>query len=52
MLDDLLAMARRQAQEADLSVRAAALLRIARVESAADVFRATQTLREGLDQVR
>lgn len=52
MPDDLLALAHRQALEADRSVRAAALLRIARAESAGDVSRATQTLLEGLDQVR
>lgn len=51
MFDDLLAAARQQLHDADLSVRAAALLRIARVESAADTSRAGETLRQGLDQV-
>ena len=52
MLDDLLGTARRQAEKADPSVRAAALLRIARAESAGDVSRARRTLLEGLDVVR
>lgn len=42
--DDLPANAGRQAQEADLPVRAAAVLRIAHVESAKDVSRASQLL--------
>jgi hypothetical protein len=52
MPDDLLTYARRQAEKADPSVRAAALLRLARAESAADVGQATKTLLEGLEAVR
>jgi hypothetical protein len=52
MRDDLLENARQQAEQADRSVRAAALLRIARAESAADVSRARQTLLDGLDAVQ
>jgi hypothetical protein len=52
MPDDLLENARRQAQRVDPSTRAAALLRIARAESAADVSRARRTLLEGLDVIR
>ena len=48
MSDDLLDEARRRAEKADLPVRAAALLRIARAESARDVVRARKTLLEGL----
>jgi hypothetical protein len=49
---DLLERARQQAEHADPSVRAAALLRIARVESAGAPSQARQTLLEGLDAVR
>lgn len=52
MPEDLLENARRQTEKADPSVRAAALLRIARAESAADISRARRTLLEGLDAVR
>jgi hypothetical protein len=52
MPDDLLKNARQQAEKADPSMRAAALLRISRAESAADVSRARRTLLEGLDAVR
>jgi hypothetical protein len=52
MPDDLLENARRQAEKADPSMHAAALLRIARVESAADVSRARRTLLEGLEVIR
>ena len=52
MLDDLLGAARRQAEKADPSVRAAALLRTAHAESTEDVSRARRTLLEGLDAVR
>jgi hypothetical protein len=51
MRDDL-ENARRQAELADPSVRAAALLRIARAEFAGDGSRARQTLLEGIDAVR
>src|ERR1700684_1719051 len=52
MPDDLLENARRQAEKADSSMRAAALLRIARAECAADVPRARSTLLEGLEIIR
>jgi hypothetical protein len=52
MQNDLLEQARRQAEEADASIRAAALLRIARVEAHGDHLRARQTLLEGLDTVQ
>jgi hypothetical protein len=52
MRDDLLENARQQAEQADTSVRAAALLRIARAESAGDGSRARQTLLEGLEAVQ
>jgi hypothetical protein len=52
MADDLLETAHRQAEKADPSVRAAALLRIARAQSAADALQARQTLLEGLDAVQ
>jgi hypothetical protein len=52
MPKDLLENARRQTEKADPSVGAAALLRIARAESAADICRARRTLIEGLDAVR
>lgn len=52
MADDLLEAAHRQAEKADPSVRAAAILRIARAQSAVDVSLARQTLLEGMDAVR
>jgi len=52
MRDDLLGTARRQAENANPSMRAAALLRIARAETAEDVSRARKTLLEGLEVVR
>jgi hypothetical protein len=52
MQDDLLENARRQAEKADASVRAAALLRIARADSAGNLARARRTLLEGLDAVQ
>jgi hypothetical protein len=52
MPDKLLESARRQAEEAEPSIRAAALLRIARVEATLDHSRALGTLLEGLDAVR
>jgi hypothetical protein len=52
MPDDLLENTRRQAENADSSMRAAALLRIARAECAADVSRARRTLLEGLEVIR
>lgn len=51
MPDDLLENARQQAEKANPSMRAAALLRIARAESAADVSRARRTLLEILDVI-
>ena len=52
MPDDLLEIARQQAEKANPSMRAAALLRIARAESGADVYRARMTLHEILDVIR
>jgi hypothetical protein len=52
MREQLLENARRQAEKASRSVRAAGLLRIARVEAARDVLLARQTLLQGLDAVR
>jgi hypothetical protein len=52
MEDELLENARRQAEKADTSICTAALLRIARAESAGDVSRAKRTLLEGLDAVQ
>ncbi len=52
MQHDLLSGARRLAEQADPSVRAAALLRIARAESASDIFHAQQTMLEALQQIR
>src|SRR5215831_6919104 len=52
MEDDLLENARRQADKADASIHAAALLRIARAESADDISRGRRTLVEGLDAVQ
>lgn len=52
MEGDLLENARRQAEKADTSICAAALLRIAHAESAGDVSRARRTLLEGLDAIQ
>ena len=52
MPDELLENARKQAEQAEPSVRASALLRIARVESSLDASRARRTLLEGLDAVQ
>jgi hypothetical protein len=52
MEDDLLDNARRQAEKADASIRAAALLRIARAESVGDLARAREVLLEGLDAIQ
>src|SRR5271170_1751629 len=52
MQNDLLEHARQQAEKADASILAAALLRIARVEAHGDHSRARQTLLEGLDGVQ
>src|SRR5579863_964221 len=52
MPGDLLDNARQQAEKAAPSMRAAALLRIARAESVEDVSRARKTLLGGLDVVR
>ena len=52
MQDDPLEQARQQAEKAEASIRAAALLRIARVEAHGDHSRARQTLLEGLDAVQ
>jgi hypothetical protein len=52
MEDDLLESARRQAEKAASSIRAAALLRIARAESAGDVAQARRTLLAGLAAVQ
>jgi hypothetical protein len=52
MPDELLENARKQAEQAEPSVRASALLRIARVESTLDASRARGTLLEGLDAVQ
>jgi hypothetical protein len=52
MREQLLEKARQQAEQADSPVRAAALLRIARAESAGDGPRARETLLEGLDAVQ
>jgi len=49
---DLLTNARRQAEKADGSFRAAALLRIARAECSGDASRARTTLLEGLEAVQ
>ncbi|QEE30755.1 hypothetical protein FTW19_23815 [Terriglobus albidus] len=48
MNDDLLAKARQYAKQADLSIRAAALLRIARAESVKDISSARRSLMDGL----
>jgi hypothetical protein len=52
MQDDLLEDARRQAEQADPSVRAAALVRIARADSMGNSARARMTLLEGLDAIQ
>jgi hypothetical protein len=52
MSDGLLDSARRQAEQADPSVRAAALLRIARAESGKDLSGARQTLPEAMSHVQ
>jgi hypothetical protein len=52
MEDDLLENARRQAEKADTSIHAAALLRIARAESTGGISRGRRTLVEGLDAVQ
>jgi hypothetical protein len=52
MPDELLENARKQAEQADPSIRASALLRIARVEATLDNSRARGTLLEGLDAAR
>jgi hypothetical protein len=50
--DELLEKARKKAEKAEPSVRAAALLRIARAESGIDSSRARETLLEALNVVR
>jgi hypothetical protein len=52
MSDDLLDRARQQAERSDPSVRVAALLRIARVESVSDSAHARQTLNQALEEAR
>jgi hypothetical protein len=52
MPNDLLADAREQAERSDPAVRAAALLRIARVETAFDRSAARGTFERGLDAIR
>src|SRR5271157_5913056 len=52
MPDDLLARAREQAERSTPPVRAAALLRIARVETATCRHQARRTFEQGLDEVR
>jgi hypothetical protein len=52
MPGDLLARAREQAERSSPPVRAAALLRIARVESATDRDQARRTFNQGLDEIR
>jgi hypothetical protein len=52
MPDELLEDAREQAEQAEPSVRASALLRIASVESTLDASRALRTLLKGLDAVQ
>jgi len=52
MPGDLLARAREQAERSTPAVRAAALLRIARVESAADRDQARRTFNQGLGEIR
>ena len=52
MPDDLLGTARGQAEKTEPSVRAAALLRIARAESGQDVSRALNTLLDSLELVQ
>ena len=52
MSDDLLANAREQAEKAELSMRSAALLRIARAESVANGTQARTSLIEALEIIR
>jgi hypothetical protein len=52
MSDDLLANARQQAEKAEPSMRSAALLRIARVESVANASQARTSLLEALEIIR
>jgi hypothetical protein len=52
MQDDLLARARRQAEQADSSVRTVALLRIARAESVGNASQARRTFLEALEGTR
>lgn len=52
MHDDLLEQVRQQAEKANPTIRAAALLRIARVEAHRDRSQARRTLLEGLDAVQ
>ncbi|MGO9937019.1 MAG: hypothetical protein ACLPH3_05050 [Terracidiphilus sp.] len=52
MMDDLLARVREQSEHSELSVRAPALLHIARVERSFDATAAHQTFRRGLDAVQ
>ncbi len=52
MPDELLGNARKQAEQAEPSIRASALLRIARVESTLDASLARRTLLDGLDAIQ
>ena len=52
MVDELLARAKEQAEHSTAPVRAAALLRVARVESAVDPSAARNTFDRGLDAIR
>jgi len=52
MPDDLLILARKQAERSESNVRVAALLRIARVESAVDREQARKTFERALTEVR
>jgi hypothetical protein len=52
MEEGLLDNARRQAEKADASIRAAALLRIARAESVGDLARPREVLFEGLEAIQ
>jgi hypothetical protein len=52
VVEDLIASARAQAETSAPDVRAAALLRIARVETAFDHERARRTLKQGLEEAR
>lgn len=51
-MSDLLAQAREHAERADPAVRAAALLRIARVQAASDPGQARATFVQGLEEIR